>query len=220
MGEFRVGESVVVKKGTTDPDFGTEISGWQGRVTYACSDDEGDLVTIAWDSVTLRAMPPGIIDKSEEEGLDFTVMSLDSSDVERVEPRDTEENATAAAEETQQEHAWAGLGEEGKRIQKVLAGVEQGNVSEALEAWERHLTKCLSFPFRAVVDDAEPGPVKIGDTVRVKGISGEDDLCGIIVEVRLGQRRHDLPLCDLAVHDRNSTYHQIVDDYRTWFANR
>ncbi len=84
----------------------------------------------------------------------------------------------------------------------------------------KHLTKSLLFPFDAEVYDAEPGPVQIGDRVSVKGISGEDDLCGIIVAGKLGRRRYDLALCDLEVADAQSANHQVVDDYRTWFGNR
>ena len=30
---FRVGDSVKVKAGTKDPDFGIDISGWQGQIS-------------------------------------------------------------------------------------------------------------------------------------------------------------------------------------------
>ena len=52
---FKTGDSVVVKPGTVDPDFGVEIGGWQGRVVEGPGDE--DMVLIRWDSITLRNMP-------------------------------------------------------------------------------------------------------------------------------------------------------------------
>ena len=43
---------------------------------------------------------------------------------------------------------------------------------------------------------------------------------GIIVHVGIGRRRYDFPLCGLEAADKKSQQYQIVDDYRTWSANR
>ncbi|MFT4639885.1 MAG: hypothetical protein ACI8T1_003210 [Verrucomicrobiales bacterium] len=44
---FRVGDSVVVKSGVTDPDFNTDIGGWQGQIEDV---ESGGTVLITWDS--------------------------------------------------------------------------------------------------------------------------------------------------------------------------
>ena len=87
----RIGDSVVVKKGTTDPDLGTDLGGWQGRV-LGLQEGEGDtiLVRIQWDSITLKNMSPSIIETRKEQGLDWTKTYLDSEKVEQAAPRDTE----------------------------------------------------------------------------------------------------------------------------------
>ena len=36
---LHVGDSVVVKSGILDPDFGTDISGWQGRIEEIDDED-------------------------------------------------------------------------------------------------------------------------------------------------------------------------------------
>jgi hypothetical protein len=36
----------------------------------------------------------------------------------------------------------------------------------------------------------------------------------------MGRRQYDFPLCDLKVIDQVSPNYQLVDDYRTWHANR
>ena len=57
--QFKEGYSVVVKKGTSDPDNEEyDIGGWQGRIIHI--EDEGDgpsLIRIEWDSITLKNMP-------------------------------------------------------------------------------------------------------------------------------------------------------------------
>ena len=62
--KFNVGDSVVVKEGTLDPDYGNDISGWQGRI-YGIDDSNYDdpLISIEWDSVTLKNMPRSVIDR-------------------------------------------------------------------------------------------------------------------------------------------------------------
>ena len=118
-------------------------------------------------------------------------------------------------------HSWSWLGEEGKRIQEVLAGVDEEEEMEALEAWRNYLGKNLIFPFDARVSEhQERGPLQLGDKVSVKKISMVDDLYGIIVELRHGRKKYDFPLCDLEVVARDSADYQAVKDYCTWFANR
>ena len=52
---WAIGESVVVKPGVTDPDTGRAIGGWQGRISAIL--DEAEILTIQWDSLTLKSMP-------------------------------------------------------------------------------------------------------------------------------------------------------------------
>ena len=59
-----------------------------------------------------------------------------------------------------------------------------------------------------------------GDRVQVHGISRSDDLYGVIVEIRRGQRRYDFPLCELEAVDKKSPNYQPLRDYCVWFANR
>ena len=64
---WAIGESVVVKPDVTDPDTGRDIGGWQGRISAI--PDEGEVLTIRWDRLTLRSMPQALLAWSEEEGL-------------------------------------------------------------------------------------------------------------------------------------------------------
>ena len=103
----------------------------------------------------------------------------------------------------------------------MLDGVDPEDEMEQLDAWEEYLDENLEFPFEAEVSLWEKrGPLQDGDLLKVKDISGVDDMYGIIVEVRLGRKRFDIPLCELKVTDHRSANYQMVRDYGAWFANR
>jgi len=216
---FKEGDSVVVKPGIVDLDFGTEIGGWQGRILEEPGSD--NLVLIGWDSITLKNMPGSVIEQSEEQGLDWTKMYLEVQEVALTSLRDTKEDVIQAISELARKHAWSYLGEQGKRIGKVLDGVDEDSEMAALDAWEEHLSKSLVFPFEArIAEYQERGPLQAGDRVKVTGIGLVDDLYGVIVDLRHGRRKYAFPLCDLEVIDENSPNYQIVRDYAVWFANR
>lgn len=220
---LKIGDSVKVKEETMCPDLKDLcIGGWRGRVSEIIEDSGGNiLVCIRWDSITLKNVPSYFIHQSEEEGLDYTMMYLWPESVELAECRDAEEDVTKVLEEISKNYSWRWLGEEGKRIQKVLADVDEGDLMEALETWENYLEKNLTFPFDAKTSEyQEKGPLQSGDRVSVKKISIVDDLYGIIVELRHGRKKFHFPLCDLEAIAKDSPNYQPVKDYRLWFANR
>lgn len=96
---FKVGDSVIVKQGVLDPDLGTDIGGWQGRIVTI--ERQSNLIGIEWDSITLKNIPSSVIDQCEVENLDWTQMCLSSTDVELTQPRDTEEDVAAIIEQIQ-----------------------------------------------------------------------------------------------------------------------
>ncbi len=215
---LKVGDSVVVKAGVKDPDKGNDLGGWQGRVIAI----EDDSVDIAWDSLTLKAMPISMIEWCEEEGLDWAEMRLALDEVGVVKPRDTKSDVAKVKRKLASKHGWVALGEEGKRIQKVLAGVEADNMMEALAAWRDYLEATLTFPFDCFVAESQDrGPMHAGDKVKVTSINEvEDDMYGLIADFRVGHRKYAFPLCDLEATDEKSANYQPVKDYVVWFANR
>ena len=85
MNNLHLGDSVVVKTGTRDPDLGIDIGGWQGRVEEIY---DGGTVLVRWDSITLREMGVEIAIQCENENLDWEVMTLDTADIETTASRD------------------------------------------------------------------------------------------------------------------------------------
>ena len=59
-----------------------------------------------------------------------------------------------------------------------------------------------------------------GDKISVKGISGVDDLYGLIAETRYGRKKYYVPLLDIEVIDKGSVNYQPVEDFKVWFSNR
>ncbi|MGH9768277.1 MAG: calcium-binding protein, partial [Blastocatellia bacterium] len=218
---LKEGDSVVIKPGVKDPDSGANIGGWQGRVSDINAGEDETLIGVLWDSVTLKKMPRSMIEYCEEEGLDWREMYIGADDVKPASARDTEEDVEDAIEEIESQTSWLFLGEEGKRIQKVLAGIDPDDTMEIFEAWEKHLGEKLKFPFEAEVSEHQSrGPFRIGARVTVKGISGVDDPYGIIVEVVKDRSSYEFPLCDLEATDQKSKNHQLLNDYSVWYSNR
>ncbi len=220
--DFRVGDCVRVKDGVQDPDFGADIGGWQGRISNIDPSGSEISVSIQWDSITLQQMPVTMIEQSEEQGLDWAEMALSANEVEPAKPRDAEHDVAEVKAKLSSQHGWAALGEEGKRIQKVLAGVDADDEMEALGAWEEHLDANLRLPFEAeVAEFQERSPLRTGAVIIVTGIADvTDEMYGIIVEVKEGRRKLAFPLCDLEATDKKSANYQLVKDYAVWFANR
>ncbi|MBI3959961.1 MAG: hypothetical protein HY328_14205 [Chloroflexi bacterium] len=219
IGQWSVGDSVRVKPGVKDEDFGLEMEGWQGRITEV--DVKNDIVVIRWDAITLRNMPAEYIADSEEQGLGWDEYYLGPEDVELAEARDSEQETETTKAEIQTNFAWHHLGEEGRDIGHILAGIDPDDTSEQLERWEEYLSATLTFPFKAEVTEfQERGPMRGGDILVVHEIESIDENYGLIVQVKKGRKTYYFPLCDLTAVDEKSPNHLPVQLYAVWFANR
>lgn len=214
---FKVGDSVVVKPGIQDEDFDIDIGGWQGRIIEITADE---MLNVEWDSVTLRQMPPAYIENSEEEGLVWGQYYLAPDDVEPVPARDKHTDVGQVSSELFAQHSWVSLGDEGRRIQAVLAKVSPRDEWGAFEAWQEALSNTLQVPFEAEISEPQRGPLRQGDRVIVKDIDDVVDLYGILAAVKHAKGRYQIPLCDLEVTDPKSPNYLPVKDYAVWFANR
>jgi hypothetical protein len=220
---FSIGEFVVVNPGVIDPDYGFDIGGWQGRVTENHhADEEGNLlVSIAWDSITLKQMPVEIIERSEEDGLDWSVMGLYASEVMSASQRDKIHQMAQVKSEIEDAHVMDYLGEQGRRMQQVLNSAGTKGEMGRFKAWKKYLKEKLTFPFEAEVSEyQERGPVRTGERISVLGIEIVDDSYGIIVSIKTKRGCYDFPLCDLEALPDTSPNYQPLNDYVVWFANR
>jgi hypothetical protein len=134
---YQVGDSVVVNPGVNSPDYGGDISGWQGRITELITDqDDVPTVMIAWDSQTLRKIPESFIKECEREGLGWESMGVFTHEVALTKPRDTLTSVERTFDDISAQYQWAHLGEEGDRIQQVMNGVSKKSEMAAFKAWK------------------------------------------------------------------------------------
>ena len=216
---WTIGESVVVKPGVTDPDTGRDLGGWHGRISAIL--DEAQIVTIQWDSLTLKSIPPAHIAWSEEEGLSWSEMNLAPEEVEPAAARDTENDVAAAIAEIESQTSWLHLGgEQGQRIQAIVNRAKGHDEFAVFRTWHAYLEKNLVFPFAATVQEYQRGPVRQGARVSVLAVTFLDETYGTIVAVKHKNGVHELPLCDLKATEANAETRQLVEDYAMWFANR
>lgn len=219
---LKIGRCVAVRVGVLDPDYEVEIGGWQGWIEKLERTDEGVLVTVRWDRQTLGAMPGELIDKSEEDGLDWGIMALWDHELQPAEARGQIADALLAGAALAKQYRWAHLGEQGRRIQQVLEGVDEDDKMASYVAWLDYLSARLVFPFEAFVSEFQKdGPLQSGDAVLVTGLGGAEDLYGVMAKLEIGEKSPLFPLCDLEVFEREAgENYQLVDDYAVWFANR
>lgn len=214
--DFKIGDSVVVRPHVIDPGWKVNIGGWQGRI---CEINEKDnLIGIRWDSITLQQIPGDLIDQSTAEGMDWEIVFLHPEEVERTNPRDSESDVIQVFEYLEKQHNWSFLGEEGIRIQAVLAGVDE---EDEFDAWYKHFQKVLQFPLDAVVYEwEEEWPLETDEKVKVLGLAGCDETYGVMVSIDHKRGKFVFPLADLEVIGKSSPYYQYVKDYVVYFANR
>jgi len=221
---MKIGDSVKVKAGVLEPDTEKfEIGGWQGRIVEidTLTTDEGTLINIVWDKITLQQIPPDYIIQSEIEGLGWDSMVLFESDLEMAVSRDTVAEVKSMQEELSEKYYWSNLGEDGLRIAEVMAGTDRKDETSCFDTWKNHLNKCLIFPFKAEVMESEDNEeIKEGTTVEITGLSKMDDRFGIMATIKTKDVDSGFPLCDLDVTDKKSANYQFINDYTVWFANR
>jgi len=96
---FQYNESVVIKSGAVDDEFGVDFSGWYGRTGDIVIVEEGEpRITVIWDSLSLKAIPVEVLERCEKEGIDWTAALLRLEEIERAEPRDTWDDVQEAIE--------------------------------------------------------------------------------------------------------------------------
>ena len=82
------------------------------------------------------------------------------------------------------------------------------------------LKQKLEFPIDAKVMPRESHKIlKHGDKVKIIGIQYEDDLYGVICNIKLRRKKHTIPLVELEIDKKNPAY-RIIKSYQIHFDNR
>jgi hypothetical protein len=215
---LQINDSVVVKAGIKDPDTGMDIGGWQGRVAKI---EEDNLLCVNWDSLTLKNIPDSYITDCELEGFGWNEYYVYAIDVEKTEPRDTEDDVDEMIGILEDKHAWDHLEKEGEGIRKVLQDIPSDDEEAAFAAWGKHLRQVLTFPFEAEITEFQDrGPLRTSDILTVENIDPYvDEVRGILVNVKKKQSRYEFPLADIEAVDTKGSNFQPIKNYAIWFAN-
>jgi ribosomal protein L24 len=214
---LEIGDQVRVIRGTKDPDFGTDIGGWQGSVF----DISGDVIGITLDGVTLADFSNKYIAQCEQEGLDWEKIYLYPSELEFARSRTTDDDTRLMQQKIMSESQWDHLGEAGKRIGKILSSTQSNDESAQLDTWEKYLEKFLVLPFDGKITDCQDrGALQAGDKIKVQEILGNEELYGVLVQLIYGRKVYHFPLCCIEATDKATENNMIVTDYSIWFVNR
>ena len=81
-------------------------------------------------------------------------MVLYETDVEMAKVRDKKSDVQNALKKLESEYHWLHLGEEGKRIGKILRRTDPNDEMGCLYRWAEYLEENLNFPVQAIVDES------------------------------------------------------------------
>lgn len=210
------GTCLVVKPGVTHWVTERDMGGWQGRLmSWSLKKEE---LTIEWDSLTLLALAKADILRCEAFLTHWSSVFVMAQDVLPATPRDSEQDVRATLAALEKQYCWLSLGAQGRRIRRIVNQDERHDWFTSSRIWYAYLQEHLVFPFEALVDEAQRGPVSQGDQVKVTGMSILDDTVGTVVRVRLKRRVYHLPLRELESLNAPAKVEQLIKDYRVWFA--
>ena len=213
------GDVVKVRDGFYDSELGVDMGGWHGRVSKLYP-EEGTAL-IAFDSLTLLNLPSSYIEQCEEQGYSWIDYGYSLDDLCKTEARDTLSRVLTVLKDLQKRYPYSYLGEQGREINKIFLSIDPDGTMVPLDVWGTYLQQNLTFPFEAVVDEWQGrGPLRAGDKMRVSQIEMADEWYGLIIKAKHGRQQIHFPLCNLAATDKDSPNFDLIDLYRTWFANQ
>lgn len=219
MSNFNVGDSVVVKIGIEDPDFPEfALDGYQGRVIAIehNNEDNETYLDIEWDSITLINMPEAHLKATDDEGLDFTKMTLTAECLEPANPRDTPEEVEKAQNKILA-HLSFDFEEQDKRIEAIISKVgKNATITQQYQAWKEHLLEILDFPFKAVTEETL-NKVAAETEVMIIDLNKTDEGYGLMADIMYNGERLIMPLSNLFAEDEETPAAQAIDDYYVWF---
>lgn len=215
---LKLNDTVTVKTGTEDPDFGGDIGGWQGRITEIDTHNPDDpLVTIQWDADTLKNMPEDYLKRCLKEGYDHEVMVLGVSDVIPAELSNTDHNRAAVLESLDKIYKWEDLGEQGRRIKAVEDACKHDYA--LMDHWFEYLEEHVTLPVQAKFIGDSSINLHHGALIQINGFADADDHYGVIGSAKYQKKWIQVPLCDVEILEITPET-QALDDYIVWYANQ
>lgn len=216
--KLKIGNSVRVKDGVMDGEFPEfALGGYQGRIADISKDDTGMvLISVEWDSLSLRQLPNSYIEQSIEAELDWSINVFGDDQLEIVTPRDKEVDVEHALADLESLHWWDGL-EYKTQICSVLDGCDPADDEECGKAWHQHLSQQLILPTKMIMSEeaVAVGKYKPNSLISVVSLHDYDSLGGIMVGTEDGT---EIPLCDLLpLENAPQNQVELLLSYTEWF---
>lgn len=220
--KFSVGSQVVVKQGTTDPDF-TDIplGGWVGTIRKVDAKSSPPLYLIEWNKDTLDSIHPIIWKRCERDGLEFESMWLEENEIDFYQGR-----AVAIEQPTDITPKPLSLYDQDDRIKMIMGLTSDDPIpdveEETLLTYQQYLIENLGFPFDAEYHE-ETADGFIADHIQVLRLLDPeefdcDECYGLFCEASMGRRQATIPLYEVQVKKKDANY-QLLSDYCYWFWN-
>ena len=240
---MKKGDNVKVKQGILDPDLNQfDMSGWQGRITNITSDNESDLIEIAWDSITLKQLPNEFIENSIEDGYDYSVMSLEKDDVELTKPRDKESDVEKQKKTIENHYHNIAFDEHEKRIAAILStddlSVTEEKQNVYLDYLQSNIQKQIILTGREdftweekylfggwskkEYEELKKTQASYTDKFEfIELLEDIDEMYGLLAKVKrvTDKKQFILPLWDLKCINKNSKTYKLISDYSFWMTN-
>lgn len=215
--KFKLGDKVRVMQGVKDTDYpDMPLGGWAGTIVEA--HDDG-MYTVRWNKETLASIHPVFKKRCERDGLECDRYWIGGNDLEpdRGGSLDIEPPTKIASNPLSPK-------DQDDRIRMILGLTSNDPLpevdDETLEAYHKHLSKYLAFPFTAEhgAEDGHPQRVQVIGLGDPSGGPIIDPIHGILCEVRLDSRVVTVPLGDLEC-PTDKLNRRLVGDYCYWIHN-
>jgi hypothetical protein len=215
--KFQLGDKVRVRHGIMDTEYSDlPLGGWAGTIIEV--HDDG-MYTIQWSEETLNSIHPVFKKRCEKDGLVLDQYWLGPDDLEPdaggplhiEQPKQITTKPLSPKDQVDRIRMVFGL-----TSNDPLPNVDD----ETLQIYYKHLSKQLTFPFKAEhgAEYGHPEPVKViglGDPDEGPVI---DEMQGILCEARLEGQVVTLPLEELE-DAQGKPNRQLIEDYSYWFHN-
>lgn len=214
---FSVNDHVRIKNGPkpilTD-DEKTDMRGWQGVVTeVVVAAGYGEVVTVRFDSYTLRAIPRTYLVSCAQYESEFWRSEFRSSELEKVPPRDKPDDWIRIKNILITSETWIQTVASWKRINAFLLEIKLE--AEFLDAWLMFLNAEFDNPVRAMYVGRAFDHIYFGAQVTITEILDFDFSWGIFVQVEFDGHTMDIPLYMLEIQEEGP--HTIpLRDYALW----
>lgn len=209
--KFPIGTSVQIKKNIKYPyDYKIQMKGWQGRVIDVYKIDDEICYEIQLDSIALEKLPKNLIAFAIDEGFEFQLAELEETDIKKVPPRDTPEEAIAAYRTLLHKIQWDYLPKKDSTLmQEILLKFPEKSDQDNWKLW---LTENLQLPLNGKSRGYYNDPLKT--KIEIKSIDQWNDIGGLLVIVnKNGSGSIDHPLCDVYTTGKQK---KILDLYDEW----